>query len=82
MLERELNLPFENGFQDIKSGSIVKEMNEMKFGETLVFYVFRVVVGRAYVMTPSEIQHEENMGHDLKEKLTGSKYHSIYISEE
>lgn len=58
-------------------------MSALKFNEPLVFYVFRVVVGRAYVMTARELQEDpENSGMNIKDKLAGGKYHSIYISEE
>lgn len=58
-------------------------MSALKFNEPLVFYVFRVVVGRAYVMTARELQDDpEVSGMNIKDKLAGGKYHSIYISEE
>ena len=82
MIERELNMPFENDQQNITTGTFMKDMNSLKFNEPLVFYVFRVVVGRAYVMTASQLQKEESERVNLKDKLAGGKYHSIYITEE
>ena len=80
-IERDLNLPFEKGVQSVRTGAILRNSSEIKFGETVdsVFYVFRVVVGRSCVMksTDTDVINKN----DLKEKLIGTIYDSIYIDE-
>jgi len=37
----------------VTTGSIVKNPAEIKLNDTITFYVFKVVVGRAFVMKKS-----------------------------
>ena len=52
----------------------------------MVFYVFRVVVGRAFVMDEKELKRqdeEELKGKEkkkIKETVDGKNYHSVYIT--
>lgn len=64
------------------TGTLVKDMQNIKFNEPLVFYVFRVIVGRAYVMTAKEVKKDLQDGMNIKDRLAGGKYHSIYVTEE
>ena len=76
-IEEELNLPFSNQgeYQDIMSGSIVKNPADIRLNEIINFYVFRVVVGRAYVMKRSAL---EDKSHNPRSALHPD-YDSIYI---
>ena len=73
-IERDLNLPFDSGYQSVRTGTIIKNASEIKFGETAVFYVFRVVVGRSFVMKSEDVKRDISEKVDLKEKLNGTKY--------
>ena len=54
-IERDLNLPFEHGYQEVKTGTIIKNASEINFNESITFYVFRVIVGRSKVVNRSDI---------------------------
>ena len=47
-----------------------------------MFYVFRVIVGKSLIMNQKDITNDHLYEVDLKEKLNGTKYHSIYINED
>jgi len=53
----ELNLPFSSSgeYQDVTTGSIVKNPAEIKLNDTITFYLFKVVVGRAFVIKKSQL---------------------------
>ena len=76
-IEQDLNLPFSQHYQDVATGSILKNVNEIKLGEQITFYVFRVTVGRSLVMCKRDLKD----GDDHISMKRG-KYHSIYLSEE
>ena len=80
----EMNLPFlgdgEHSYQDIKTGSIVKSPSEIKLNETTIFYVFRVVVGRAIVIRSSTLMSEEYLSNPRS--ALHPEYDSIYIQDD
>ena len=80
-IEKDLNLPFENNFQDVRIGAVIKDPKDIKFNETQTFYLFRVVVGRSFVVKEDQVKNEWDEINALKEKM-GSKFHSIYINDE
>ena len=79
-IEDELNLPFNNTgeFQDVISGSIVKNPAEIRLNEQIHFYVFRVVVGRAFVMKRSALDEKCNN----PRSALHPDYDSIYIQDD
>lgn len=60
------------------SGSIVKNPSDIRLNEIINFYVFRVVVGRAYVMKRSAL---EDKSHNPRSALHPD-YDSIYIQDD
>lgn len=73
-------MPFNNTgeYQDVISGSIVKNPAEIRLNEQIHFYVFRVVVGRAFVMKRSAL---DDKGHNPRSALHPD-YDSIYIQDD
>ena len=81
-IEQEFNLPFDrNGSQHVRTGTIFEKPSDIKFNEKIHFFVFRVVVGRAMVLTKKELAEKEDSESDLKNILKGTIYNSIYIAE-
>ena len=56
LIEDALNYPFKGDYQDVTTGSIVQTPQEIPLNSPLVFYVFQVKVGRAFVMKKSTLQ--------------------------
>ena len=80
-IESELNLPFMNNngeYQDVTTGSIVKEPKDIKLKESQTFFVYRVAVGRALVMKRSVLDANEAQNNNARTALH-PEYDSIYI---
>ena len=77
-IEDDLNLPFTGDFQDILSGSIVKNPADIKLNESIFFYVFKVKVGRAFVMKKSALDEKSNN----PRSALHPDYDSIYIQDD
>ena len=76
-IEDDLNLPFSNPgeYQDIMSGSIIKSPSEIRLNEVINFFVFKVRVGRAFVMKKSALDDKSNN----PRSALHPDYDSIYI---
>lgn len=78
-IANELNLPFAEEYQDVTTGSIVKNPAEIKLNETIVFYVFKVIVGKAFVMKKSAIGNSYSQN---PRAALHPDYDSIYIQDD
>ena len=60
------------------SGSIVKNPADIKLNESIFFYVFKVKVGRAFVMKKSALDDKSNN----PRSALHPDYDSIYIQDD
>ena len=63
------------------TGSIVKDPAQIRLNETIVFYVFKVAVGRALVMKKSNLNMIDLESNNPKSALHPD-YDSIYIQDD
>ena len=59
-IEQDLNFPFAQGYQDVATGSILKNVNDIKLQEPIVFYVFRTMVGRSLVVSKRNLKDDDS----------------------
>lgn len=60
-----------------QTGSIVKNPSDIRLNQTLTFFFFKVVVGRAYVLKESDLKKQEEEG----SFVLPNNYDSLYIQE-
>ena len=77
---QQLNLPFKDKYQDFTTGTIQRgDPDQIKLDQEITFFVFKVVLGRSYVMKKSVLERELAELQQNPKNILPKGYESIYI---